>query len=105
MHKPGMKIGSGHKWRYKTGLWHETKTGTRKWKFHQTQSKTRAGRSAPYGSGMKTGSKLIWKINAIQVMQKTGPNTYHGYMKGTKKQLGYRNGYRQKIRWTKRRYK
>lgn len=80
----GMKVGYGHVWKYSSGIWKETKISPKAWRFTYSNSKRRAGHSAPYGTGMPTGSKLIWKIRANQYAIKTGPNTYKLIMKGKK---------------------
>lgn len=82
----GMRIGASHKWKYNTGTWNETKIGKRKWKFQYEQTKSRLGKTAPYGSGMPIGSKLIWNIKAKQYAIKVTPNKYRLIMRGIKTQ-------------------
>lgn len=100
MHKKrrrlGMKIGHGHKWKYSSGIWKETKITPKSWKFTFTNSKTRAGHSAPYGTGMPIGSKLIWRIKANQYAIKTSPNTYQLIMKGKKTMGRWKTPYKKK---------
>ena len=82
--RKGMRVGAKHKWTYSKGIWKETKTSPRMWKFSYTNSKYRRGRKAPRGTGMPVGSKLHWKIRANQYALKTGANTYKLIMRGTK---------------------
>lgn len=96
----GMKIGASHSWNYQTGKWNERKIGPRKWTFTYQQSKTRAGRKAPYGSGMPIGSRLDWRIRARQTAVKVSPNKYLLTMKGIKTQAGYKLG-KGKKKWNR----
>ena len=59
-------------------------------RFCNYQTKRRAGRTAPRGSGMPIGYKLNWYIKAHQYAVKTGPNTYKLIMKGKKYLAGYK---------------
>lgn len=81
----GMPVGAKHKWRYWPGTWKETKVGQKTWKFTYEHGKTRSGGYAPTGTGMPTGSKLIWRIKANQYARKISPNSYVLIMKGTKR--------------------
>lgn len=82
--RKGMKIGGKHTWKYWQGIWKEKKINPKTWVFTYTHGKTRTGSWAPRGTGMPTGSKLVWKIRANQYAIKTGPNTYKLIMKGKK---------------------
>jgi hypothetical protein len=96
----GMGVGGVHKWNYPNGKWTETKVSPRDWLFTFVSRKQRR-ENAPYGSGAPTGSKFLWKINATQITQKVGTNTYSTWMKGKKTRQNFikkRNKY-QRIRY------
>jgi hypothetical protein len=81
--KRGMRIGGRHVWKYRHLS--TKKTGSR---FTIYQIKKRA-RPAPYGSGMPTGSKLVWNINAKQNARKV-KGGYKVTMQGYKGQGAFR---------------
>lgn len=85
----GMKIGQKHNWNYKE---HKYKAYGNNFEITQTKGRNTP---APYGSGMPTGSKLIWKIKGTETIGK--PRKIKGYgwvtpitIKGTKRQGKYK---------------
>lgn len=101
--KAGMKVGSGHLWRYPNGVWSEKKVAKKKWRFAFKSTKVRAGKKAPIGSGMPVGSRLVWGIKAKQVAVKVSPNHYITYMVGTKVQKAHSTKPTGKLKFTKKR--
>lgn len=84
-YKRGVPKGYKHKWKYSTGPWNERKVGPGKWVFSWTATKGRRVRAKYHPGAPPRGSKVTWRINAIQTAYKTDANHYITRMKGTKR--------------------
>lgn len=94
----GMRIGSGHAWKYKTKANYETPSGN----FTQYQTKGR-NTPAPYGSGMPTRSKLIWAIKGHYYTKRIGKRKWIRITNGYKGQYGFKLPKMKKFKISKRR--
>ena len=77
----GVPQGYSHNWKYE-GQWKETKFAPKKWKFRFRASKSRGGSAI---GGLPIGSRVLWKINALQGARKVSGRKYMTDMIGIKK--------------------
>lgn len=81
----GVPVGYVHLWNYK-GIWKERKVAPKTWllRFRASKKKT----NLKGNGGLPIGSKIRWKIIAIQDAVKLADGLYMTDMKGLKKMVG-----------------
>lgn len=83
----GVPVGYVHKWRYTAGNWSEKKYGRGKWFFIYKNAKYNRKLKSRLG-GLPVGSRVVWRINALQTARKVSPSRYNLTMFGKKKLSG-----------------